>query len=212
MFWFVVVIIGIIFFVVMISRPLRNRVLHRLFWLIASNNGRCVLLWLLTFVVLVLCLIKGHGEPILSRSLDSNIQRMQSQYHQGVYDTWNRFEALRRQAAGESIPRPRRQPSVFWSWVHWRVFGWLLFFAIIYTPIAFREEVHDALEIVLRRRREAEARVTPATTSTPTSATPSTTGGIRDRFWYLFRIDLLAEFVWEAIENIFRAIFRGGRR
>ncbi len=188
-----------------------NRIANFLGWLLADNNGRCETLWFVTLVWGIFCLCLGFGAPILSEEVGRSIHEApQSHYSEGIYDIWERGQETERLMDNEVTPEAPRHANLFWSWFHWRIFGWLFFAAIVYTPIAFREEVRDAWVDVTTRRRDAEARVTISAPIPPAGSTIPTTPRTQDsnRFWRLFQIDLLAEVVWEAARRAMSSIVR----
>lgn len=174
---------------------------YRLGWLLASNNGRCLVLWVITGILLLVALFSGFGEPIFTFTVDKKISEIsQSKYHQSVYDAWYGPERAKAKATGQKQPMAKKQPSLLGSWSPWLLF--LLFFLIslIYTPIAFREEVREAWQeakIKIKEKEETEAKPQE-------EAKPKTPGlaGWKPSFARLFSIDLLAEFVWNTISKI----------
>ena len=167
-----------------------KRFLYRFGWLLASNNGRCLLLWLITVFFLIMTILSGFGEPITSRAIDEMI-----------YDV--------SRESGEIYSQPPPTSSIWWCW-KWLILFFIFFIAsVIYTPIAFREEVADVFGDAWRKvkeRREAEAETKAETKIEETKKPPAG----KTSFGRLFSIDLLAEFAWGAISKIFAGLI-GGR-
>ena len=192
-----------------------NRISYFVGWLVADNNGRCTALWVVTLAYGIICLWIGPGAPILSNEVRHSIEKTpRSQFSQGVYNAWENGQQTERLLDNREAPRPPHRHNLFLSWLHWRIFGWILLAAIVYTPIAFREEAYAAWVDVTTRRRDAEARVTPPTAPTTPSVgggtTPAAPARTQDphRFWRLLQIDLLAEVVWAFFGRMMSAIVR----
>ncbi len=189
-----------------------NWIKYRLGWLLASNNGRCWILWVITGILLVVAIFSGFGEPVLTHTIDKKISEIsQSKYHQSVYDAWYGPERTKAKAAGKEWPTTKKTPSLFWGWSPWLTFFLFFFISLVYTPIAFREEVREAWQeakIKIKEKEETEAK-----TETPQEgAKPKAPGlaGWKPSFARLFSIDLLAEFVWNTISKVLTGIV--GRR
>ena len=183
---------------------------YRLGWLPASNNGRCLALWITTGIVLIVAIFSGFGEPALTHTIDKKISEIsQSKYHQSVYDAWYGPERAKAKVASEKWPVAKKQPSLFWSWSPWLLFFLFLFISLVYTPIAFREEIREAWSeawIKITEKEETEAKITIP----KEQASKKTTQSWRVSFARLFSIDLLAEFVWGTLSKIFSGMV--GRR
>jgi hypothetical protein len=185
---------------------LAEGILSFLTWLIFVNNGRCVLLWIITGLLLWHSIATGLGEPILNNfaeriGADAGITNTQVDMIYKIH---------RNLPLDQPLPTPQTKPSLWWSWRWW--LATLAFFLIsaIYTPVALREEIVEAGQRAwesIREREETEARTAPPTppsgeapTTPPTP--PPTRSRFRDSFSRLFSIDLLAEFAWDIIRHL----------
>lgn len=182
---------------------------YRLGWLLASNNGRCLVLWIITGILLIKAIFAGFGEPILTHTIDKKISESQSKYHQSVYDSWYHGEKMSAAVKGQKWhdPQEKQKPH---SWSPWILFFFFFFISLIYTPIAFREEAKEAFEeakIKIMEKEETEAREAPVAVG-ERKPRPAGGAGWKSSFTRLFSIDLLAEFAWNLMSKITTGMVR----
>jgi len=172
-------------------------------WLFMVNNGRCVLLWIITGYLLYISITTGLGEPILNNFAEriGTTSGVASEQVDMLYKIHYNLPL------DQPLPAPPAKASLWWSWRWWIATFCFFLLSVIYTPIALREEVVEIGKGAwenLREREETETQAAPAQppAGAGTPPTPSTTHKVRDSFSRLFSIDLLAEFVWEAIRHL----------
>ncbi len=185
---------------------IRARIGYRLGWLLASNNGRCLALWIITGGLLVMSIFSGFGEPILTHTVEKKIFEIpQTEYHQSVYDAWYGLEKVEAETAGKNwLPAKEETPSLLWGWKWWLAFLLFLFISAIYTPIAFREEIKEVWEdtwIKIREKEETEAK--EEKTKTGESASEPTVSG-KETFAKQLGLEFAAEFLAEMVQKFVR--------
>ena len=172
-----------------------NWACYHVAWVLATNNRRCLLLWIFASVLLAVAFASGPGEPVLVRLVQDQTASLERTIKAQNSWWWGSVAAI------------QEGPSLFWSWWPWIRFFLVLAAALIYTPIAFREEAVEAWVRVsawLREREDQEAG--------SRGATPPFQPVVRSHsFWQLLRVDLIAEFVSEFARLIAGSIIRRQR-
>lgn len=195
------------------SRMFR-RAWGRFVWLLACNNGRCSLLWTLTLVVGIFALVRGHGPPILSSTLEDGVVSMQrSHYNEDLYATWDSFQETRARAKGLPVTQPHAEANLFWGWMHWRLFGWFIIAALLYTPIAFREEFVDTWDDLVLRHRNAEAAdsADPSQSSQDDQTQTTSSSSSSNPMWDNIRLEIVAEVAVELMKSIWHSVAHARR-
>lgn len=134
----------------------------RLGWLTASNDGRCLIFWVLAGLMLLFSVFYGPGEPLLTRTANQQISELAKIDRQDTRSNpwWDADRSLTRTSWSEPIP-PAKIASEK-SWWPWIMTGILIILATIYTPIAKREEFltasKDAWEHITARTETEEAK------------------------------------------------------
>lgn len=181
---------------------------YRLGWLLANNNGRCLALWIVTGAFLVMGILSGFGEPVLTHTIDKKISEIpQSKYHQSVYDAWYAPERIKAELSGEKWPVAKKPLSLLWSWKWWLGFILFFFISLIYTPIAYREEIWEMGRNAWRKareKREAEAKEKETQGKGEGVAQSTESGSGRNTFAKQLGLEFAAEFLAEMTQKVIR--------
>lgn len=112
----------------------------RLGWLSATNDGLCLLLWILTGLMLVFSIFYGPGEPLLTRTASQQISELAKIDRQNTYDNswWDADKSLAKTSWSEPAQAAKKTRDK--SWWPWIITILLFITSVIYTPIAKREE------------------------------------------------------------------------
>lgn len=130
----------------------------KLGWLLASNNGRCALLWALTIIMFLFSVFYGAGEPLLTRTIDQQLSRV-AQIDRPSDSWWNTDKSLAKTSWSKLAPSQQTSTKSWWPWLATAL---LLVLAIVYTPKAYKEEIlsagHEAWELLRARTETGEAK------------------------------------------------------
>jgi len=203
-----------------------RRSLHRLGWWFDLNNNRAFALWILWWGLFFWTCFSGTPKPIFGNGLAEELATAKIQktiYYQDVYDVTYKPEAKIATAptvAEKQSAFQRRFPFLFHK------HGWFPFFAtiflflpiLVYTAIAFREEILDAFHEAwwkIREKGGSEAKTIPTSkTGTPETAAPEVTPPKRvdkqrggwPSFKQLLEVEFIADFMEKAAMNILRTL------
>lgn len=165
-----------------------------------NNNVRLAVLWGITGFLLVFNLFIFGVGPVPESTVGEIAQRYYNEYYRGEFVT---DAELHRIAAFFGGLGGSFRAIVWWFW-----FG-LLISGIVYTPIAFRDEVVRALQAAwrqVRQRRggEEEANLPPIGGQPPPqqqTPPPPTVGPQQPSFLRLFLSDLLGSWISHRFEG-----------
>jgi hypothetical protein len=205
---FVLVFLGMVFFflglicklvVWVVTRRWLALQIYRLASLFRTNNGRLALAWKMTGILLIASIVFSFGYSMIGS--EPRHEEIPSKYHQAFYSAY--YETKLVESEKVFMQFLHRIFSVH-GWL-WASFGIFLLFSLVYTPIAYREEVVAAEHEVYYRLRERESSEGKTTVA---SIPDNRVGSAKlHSFKRLFSIDVLAEFAWEAVKGIFGGIF-----
>lgn len=176
------------------------RAARRLGFLFGNNNGRAKAFWFFTLFLLILAIMSGFGEPILSSTVQNWwVEIPASRYHQDVYDA-----VISTAPLGETVDVAR-------TWRLWRWFFSFFAFTFFYSLWAAREEMGEAIaevERLIREREDVEARTQAPQQGGATIPSPvlGNSGRVHS-FWRLLKIDVLGDLIFEVLRRVAVAIF-----
>jgi len=114
----------------------------RLNSLFRTSRGRCLILWSISGILLIIALFSGFGEPILPYIVNQKIDEVaKPKNQQSVYDSWYKGEKAIAELQGRKFedPREKKQPSLIWSWKWWIAFGISFGISFIHHSIILTE-------------------------------------------------------------------------
>ena len=117
----------------------------RLGWLTASNDGRLLMLWIATAIMLVFSILHGPGEPLLARTINNQVSEFaQMDNRQDLYSTpwWDADKSLAKSSKAAEKTSEK-------SWRPWVLTGILFVISCIYTPVSKREEATEAIKAAI---------------------------------------------------------------
>ncbi len=173
--------------------------MYRLASIFRTNNSRLALAWKMTGILLITAIVFSFGYSMIGN--EPRHEKIPSTYHKSLYSAYYGTKLIESEKVFE-------QPSYGIFSVHgwlWAFFGIFLLFSLIYTPIAYREEVVAAGHEIYYRLRERESSEGKTTAASTTSVREGSAK--LHSFRRLFSIDVLAEFAWEAVKGIFGGVF-----
>lgn len=185
---------------------MRRSLGFRLGWLAATNDGRCIIFWVLAGLMLVFSISYGPGEPLLTRTANQQISELanKADYQNINNPWWDADKSLIQTSWSEPVP-PAKTASEK-SWWPWVITGLLFVLSIIYTPIAKREEAieagRDAWEYLMAKTETGEAKGKAAEEGKQASASSIVEKISQQVGWRkLISIDVLGQFAGNFIQR-----------
>ena len=177
----------------------------RLGWLSATNDGRCLIMWILTGLMLVFSIFYGPGEPLLTRTASQQVFALAKTDRQDTRSNpwWDADRSLARTSWSE--PTLAAKTVFEKSWWPWITTGILFVLSLIYTPISKREEavaaVKDAWDYVLAKTETEEAKTKTEERQKQVSVMEKISQQVG---WKkLFSIDMLSQFAGNFVQRWF---------
>lgn len=171
-----------------------------------SNNVRCATLWVLVVALLIInLLVFGFGWASAPSPLPETIQRYNNLEFRGAFATDAELLSWYQRFSGGI------SGAFGWWWEWLRFFAWtgwflLLVTSVIYTPLAFRDELERAKETIEALREERGG--APSESQTAPAATSPT--GDQMTLGRFLKLDLFIEFLTEIGRTLLRRMWRGG--
>lgn len=168
-----------------------------------------------TIILFIVAAKVGGGEPFGLEALRKATERPPDPVEQ----FYHRSHSINQPLA----PRAATSPLSHGSWIWWKLAVGMLLFSIIFTPIAFHDEIgtawNRAWERWEQRRRRIRLQPQPRpipTAATPAAGQPTTTQTIGGTLWARIKRRIteqlpgewVGEFTYNAAERILRSIFR----
>jgi hypothetical protein len=130
--------------------------------LVVKRSGLLKIMWIITFILLVMTLLTGLGQPILTSTLEKKLEEFSDgQKNKPLYDSW--YEQQRNlakiQGSEYSDPREVKKSSLLWSW-KWGI-GFVTFFfaSLIYTVYVSFDEANGYIKQKIQKRRESGKKI-----------------------------------------------------
>ncbi|HNP75477.1 MAG TPA: hypothetical protein PKL09_03930 [bacterium] len=183
---------------------------------LSDNNIRWLLAWATTIVLLVSAILAGFGEPILVSSWreareSATYKNAKAEAKAAVPDEakegfnfWKGVAILVSNGQKDSFSFTEvkeEDKAVQWypSWWHWPIFFLSILAALAYTPVAFFDELKEAIA----KARQKRAAVSAGTAETEGAAATKPQGG------WSFNKDLLTDIIGEWGGNILSNLTSG---
>ncbi len=190
----------------------RDYVGHVVGQLLADNNWRLVTLYILAITFTISALLAGFGEPVLFKEARKVKEEISEEITPKWKQEWNYI------LYGERV-LPQEQKEIaskenYSSWWHWKltVFFWVL--ALIYTPIALRDEIADAFSVSWQKfqqnrmergeESEEDKSGTEEKSSSSTEGKTTSEGPFVNKSSFLWRYvrDFSTDFIAEISSNV----------
>lgn len=177
--------------------------LKRIFGSFGTNNGRLKLAWKMTGVILLVAIIFSFGYSITGNKVVND--SIPTTYYKATYPAfYDRAEVLSQKA---NIVSLHKMFSVrYFLWVSFLFF---FLFSVVYTPIAYREEIFAGGQEAyykIMERKSAEGKTVSEQSGSGYTKRPFS---LKD----LFKIEVLGEVAGGAIEvllkNLLGVFFKG---
>lgn len=183
---------------------------------LSDNNVRWLLAWATTLTLLISAILAGFGEPILVSSWreareSAAYKNAKAEAKAAVPDEardgfnfWKGVAVLVSNGQKDSfsfteVKQEEKAAQWYPSWYHWPIFFVSFLAALVYTPVAFFDELKEAIA----KARQKRAAVSAGTAETEGAAAAKPAGG------WSFNKDLLTDIIGEWGGNILTSITSG---
>ncbi|HNW09413.1 MAG TPA: hypothetical protein PKM52_02390 [bacterium] len=183
---------------------------------LSDNNIRWLVAWVTSLVLLISAILAGFGEPILVSSwrqaresaayknAKAEVKSAVPEEAKTGFNFWKGVAVLASNGQKDTLSFTEvkeEDKAVQWypSWYHWPIFLLSFLAALVYTPVAFFDELKEAIA----KARQKRAAVSAGTAETEGAAAARPQGG------WSFNKDLLTDVLGEWGGNILTSVTSG---